>query len=219
MEKGNAMNDDAELWHKEVIPEEAERVLEALSRAKIQSFYLAGGTALALKLGHRLSRDLDFFSAEPFNEEALLSELARLEKLSLLSKGRETLHLSIMGIKVSFIGYLYPMLFPCSSFSGIRVGDPRDIACMKIAAVAGRGTRRDFVDLYFLAKQYGMAHLFELFRKKYARIDFNMVHALKSLAYFKDAEEEPMPNLLVPVSWDEITRFFRQETPKIMQSA
>lgn len=212
------MNESSEHWHRRVIPEAAERVLEILSQAGIQRFYLAGGTALALRLGHRLSNDLDFFTAEPFEEERLLSDLAQAETLSLLSMGRETLHLSIMGIRVSFIGYLYPVLFPLSSYLGINVADPRDIACMKISAIGGRGTRRDFVDLYFLGRQYGLPHLFELFGKKYARIDFNLVHALKSLTYFKDAEDQPMPNMLVPVSWDEITRFFQQEAPKILQS-
>ncbi len=203
-------------WHKEVIPEAAEQVLEVLLKSNLGPFYLAGGTALALHLGHRVSRDLDFFNSESFDEEKVLNELKEVEKLSVISKGTETLHLHISGIKVSFLGYHYPVLFPFASFQGVPAADPRDIACMKISAIAGRGSRRDFVDLYVTAQQYGLAHLLDLFKKKYAQIDFNLVHALKSLTYFRDAEKDPMPKMLVPISWSAITEFFRQEAPKLI---
>jgi len=210
------MEDNANSWHKKVIPQAAERVFEMLLKNNIGSFYLAGGTALALRLGHCLSEDLDFFTSESYDEERLLSDLADTDRLSLVSKGRETLHLHIMDIKVSFLGYHYPVLFPFGSFMGIQVADPKDIACMKISAIAGRRSRRDFVDLYVTAKQYGLAHLLDLFKNKYAQVSFNLVHALKSPTYFEDAEKEPMPNMLVPITWNEITGFFKQEAPKLI---
>jgi len=209
------MGNNAKSWYKEVIPETAEQVLESLLN-NIGSFYLAGGTALALQLGHRLSKDFDFFSSESFDEEKLLDSLKDIEELSLISKGKETLHLHISGIKVSFLGYHYPVLFPFQPFQGVPVADTADIACMKISAIAGMGSRRDFVDLYVTAKLHGLAQLLELFKKKYAQIDFNRVHVLKSLTYFKDAEEEPMPNMLASISWTEITEFFRQEAPQLI---
>jgi hypothetical protein len=210
------MGNHPKSWHKEVIPEAAERVLEILTRSKMDSFYLAGGTGLALRLGHRLSRDLDFFSAEPFSEEMLLGNLKDFEKLSVVSKDWETLHLHILDIKVSFLGYHYPVLFPFGSFMGMQIADPRDIACMKINAIAGRGSRRDFVDLYFIAKEYGLGCILDLFRKKYSEVDINLVHVLKSMTYFKDAETEPMPKMLTDISWDEIANFFKQESPKLI---
>ena len=69
------MDTNSQSWHTEVISEEAERVLAILLKNDIGSFYLAGGTALALRLGHRLSRDFDFFNSQPFDEEILLNEL------------------------------------------------------------------------------------------------------------------------------------------------
>jgi hypothetical protein len=210
------MQNNVTSWHKEIIPEATERVLGILLKNNIGSFYLAGGTALALHLGHRLSRDLDFFTSEPFDEERLLADLKDVETLSVVSKGRETLHLHIAEIKISFLGYRYPVLFSFGSFMGIQVADPRDIACMKISAIAGRGSRRDFVDLYVTAKQYGLDHLLDLFKKKYSQINFNLIHALKSLTYFKDAEKEPMPKMLTPISWDEIAEFFSQEAPRLV---
>ncbi len=207
---------DGRFRHEEVIPQSAGKVLETLLKRDLGSFYLAGGTALALHFGHRLSRDLDFFSARPFDEERLLQDLKEVEKLSVVAKGRQTLHLHILGVRVSFLGYDYPLLFPLEEFKGVPVADVRDIACMKISAIAGRGSRRDFVDLYVTAKEYGLVQLLELFNKKYAQIEFNVIHVLKSLTYFEDAENEPMPKMLLPISWGEITGFFRQEAPKLI---
>ncbi|MBN1566672.1 MAG: hypothetical protein JXA73_02420 [Acidobacteria bacterium] len=87
---------------------------------------------------------------------------------------------------------------------------------MKINAIAGRGSRRDFVDLYFVAKEFGLPYILDLFRKKYFEIDFNIVHTLKSLTYFKDAETEPMPKMLTDIYWADVVRFFRQESPKLI---
>jgi hypothetical protein len=89
---------------------------------------------------------------------------------------------------------------------------------MKISAIAGRGTRRDFVDVYVAAQQYGLEHLLHLFRKKYAAANYNQVHLLKSLMYFQDAEREPLPDLLISLSWDDITQFFRREVARLSQS-
>ncbi|MBN1566673.1 MAG: nucleotidyl transferase AbiEii/AbiGii toxin family protein [Acidobacteria bacterium] len=113
------MGNNPKPWHRKVIPEAAERVLEILCKSNLDSFYLGGGTGLALQLGHRISRDLDMFSEESFSEELLLDKLKDSEKVSVISKDRETLHLHILDIKVSFLGYHYPSLFPFESFMGI----------------------------------------------------------------------------------------------------
>ena len=105
------MGNNGKSWHKDVIPEAAESILEVLLKNDLASFYLAGGTGLALQLGHRLSRDLDFFSAQSFDEEKMLNDLKHIEKLSVVSMGRETLHLHISGIKVSFLGKMLSPIF------------------------------------------------------------------------------------------------------------
>ncbi len=203
-------------WHQDVIPEAAGHVIKALNKINVSSFYLAGGTALALQFGHRISRDLDFFNDLNFDVDKIIDELKEINKLSVVSKSKETLHLIISGIKVSFLGYHYPILFPFEFFLGMSIADPRDIGCMKISAIAGRGAKRDFVDLYTISKEYGLPYLINLFKIKYAEIDFNLVHAFKSLTYFKDAENEPMPQMLSPVSWNQVAEYFRQEAPKLM---
>jgi len=86
---------------------------------------------------------------------------------------------------------------------------------MKISAVAGRGTKRDFIDLYVAAARYGLRDLLELFEKKFADLRYNRIHLLKSLTYFKDAEKDPTPDMLIPLSWDEVKAFFTEEAPRI----
>jgi len=204
-------------WHEEVLDDAVKQTLkELLSSGVLESFYLAGGTGLALYLGHRRSVDLDFFRREAFDEEALLQRLQRLQNLALVAKGGATLHAMVRGTKTSFLGYEYPVLFPLASFHGVQVADPRDIAGMKISAVAGRGTRRDFIDLYVVSKKYGMEMLLRTFREKFARVNYSLVHVLKSLTYFEDAEQEPMPDMLAPLSWDEVRQFFRREIPPLL---
>lgn len=204
-------------WHREVIPPATEESLGLLRDAGVlQDFYLAGGTGLALQFGHRLSRDLDLFSQHHFDEEILLQQVQPVPGFALAAKAPFTLHATVRETKVSFLGYEYPLLFPFRRFLEIDIADPRDIACMKIGAVAGRGTKRDFVDLYLCARQFGLTELLALFQKKYARTNYSRAHILKSLVFFADAEKDPMPDMLQSVSWEEIKHFFLREVPRIL---
>ncbi len=203
-------------WHPETITAETAATLRALrDRALIDSAYLAGGTGLALRLGHRLSVNLDFFKAELVNEESLLQRLQQMPNFSLVERGPHTIHAVIGGVKVSFLGYPYPLLFPFERFLEVPIADPRDIAAMKITAIASRGTKRDFVDLYAAGSQFGLEVLLEHFGKKYARVGYNRMHILKSLTFFDDAEKDPMPHMLVPLEWDEVKRFFKNQAVKL----
>ena len=205
------------VWHHEVIGPTVEQTLKALQeRSLLEGFYLAGGTGLALQLGHRRSLDLDFFRQESFNDAQLLQQLQRFPEFSLTGRDRQTLHVRISGVKISFLGYDYPVLFPCRPFLEVPVADPKDIGSMKISAIAGRGTRRDFVDLYMVARQEGLKALLDLFQRKFAEANYNRVHVLKSLTYFDDADAEPMPNMLVPLVWPEVKDFFREQTPGLL---
>lgn len=211
------MLEQGDLWHRKVISPATERALESIGEVSaLANFYLAGGTGLALSLGHRRSEDLDFFSDELFDEEAVLSRVQRLTGFALLSKAPATLHSTIEGTKVSFLGLPYPVLYPLRQFLTVRVADPRDIACMKISAMASRGTRRDFIDLYAASAQFGLRTLLELFEKKFAAAHYIMIHILKSLLYFEDAEKDPMPNVLVETSWRDVRLFFEREAPPLL---
>jgi len=210
-------NHEGGTWHREVITDSTEGALRTLQDANLVSrFYLAGGTGLALQFGHRLSRDLDFFAAELFDEDSLLQRLQALADFSLVAKSPHTLHTTIQGSKVSFLGYAYPVLFPLSQFLQVPVADPRDIACMKISALASRGTKRDFVDLYVSARRFGLANLLQWFDRKYGQTRHNRLHVVKSLIFFDDAERDPMPHMLVPLDWDEVKHFFRRDAPQLV---
>jgi Nucleotidyl transferase AbiEii toxin, Type IV TA system len=196
-------------WHPEVISSEVAQTAETLgSLPAIRDFYLARGTGLALYLGHRRSVDLDLFSAQPFNEDTLIASLQGLPNLTVISKSPQTVYLHASGTKISFIGYQYPLLFPLTDFQALAVADVRDIACMKLSALASRGSRRDFVDLYVLARQYGIPQLLDLFQRRFAQTNYNLLHIRKSLTYFADAENEPMPEMLIPLEWEEVKAFF-----------
>jgi hypothetical protein len=199
------------------MPRFAVEALEALKSVSLgPSFYLAGGTGLALQLGHRRSIDLDFFCIDPIDEEALLRDLHALPRLSVVAKEKQTLELHLYDTKVSFMSYPYPLLFPLQSFMDIDVADPRDIACMKMSAIASRGSKRDFMDLYAISKQHQLADLMDFFNQKFRQIQYNTVHILKSLTFFEDADKDPHPELLTEVSWDEVKHFFVQEVPNLL---
>ncbi|MGH7224966.1 MAG: nucleotidyl transferase AbiEii/AbiGii toxin family protein [Gemmataceae bacterium] len=100
---------------------------------------------------------------------------------------------------------------------GVAVADLRDIACMKVTAIAGRGTKRDFVDLYVAARQLGgLKAVLDWFSQKYAAANYSRPHILKSLTFFSDAEQEPTPDMLVPCDWEAVKRYFIMEAPRLL---
>jgi len=133
------------LWHLEAVPAGVvDKLKELILHEALDDFYLAGGTALALHLGHRISRDLDFFS-ESFDEESVFARLQAMGPLSVISKGRETLHIHLEGVRISFLGYPYPLLCAPELFHGVAVADQRDIACMKLSVrYCGKGFKAEF---------------------------------------------------------------------------
>lgn len=205
-------------WHREVIPagwsEAAQRLAD---RSVLEGFYLAGGTGLALHVGHRRSVDLDLFREAEFSSTDLRDRLRTTEGFARLETAPGTVHLQLGGVKVSFFHCPYPLLFPARRFDMLAVADPRDIACMKVDAIANRGSRRDFVDLYIAARIYGLARILEWFVEKYASVSYSRTHLLKALTYFEDAERDPPPDLLAPLSWSDVRTFFRTEAPSLLR--
>ena len=203
--------------HNETLAPETRRVLETVAQQScIARFYLAGGTALALQIGHRESVDLDFFSAEDFKRDELKTALAACGRYVLVSEEEGTLDGSLDDVKLSFLRYEYPMLFPLIFFEGIHLADIRDIACMKLDAVSSRGSKKDFIDIFFLLKQFSLEELIGFFEKKYSHIQYNKLHILKSLTYFSEAEDEPLPKMLTEVSWETVKEKMREEAKKFV---
>lgn len=203
--------------HRETLAPETRRVLEKISKQSfIKDFYLVGGTALALHFGHRESVDLDFFSAQDFSLEKLKKEISTLGQYRLTNEEDGTLDGMLDDVKLTFIRYEYPLLFPLVDFDGVKLADERDIACMKIDAISSRGSRKDFIDLYILLEKYSLPELLTFFEQKYSHIEYNKLHLLKSLAYFEDAEEDVMPKMLKDISWDTVKEKILEETRKLI---
>jgi len=202
-----------------IISEKTKENLEILKKAGLlDDFYLVGGTGLALQLEHRISIDLDFFSQKEFDNQVLLQKIKKLGDFSLEKEAENTLTGIFNNTRITFLAYEYPRLFPCKEIHNIKIADTKDIACMKISAISSRGSKKDFIDLFFICRQsISLEEILKLFEKKYESIDYNMTHILKSLLYFKDAGEEPMPMMLIPVEWGEVKDFFKQTIARYNQ--
>lgn len=176
---------------------------------------MAGGTALALQIGHRFSYDFDFFTPKEFDENMMTQrikkevpyfQLERMEWQTVLGYIKES--------RFSLFLYSYPLLFKTHKFLGVDIAGIKDIAAMKIAAVSDRGTKRDFIDLYFIIeieKILSLKESLNLYDKKFKTFKQNRLHILKSLQYFADAEEGAMPKMIKSVSWPEVKKFFQKE--------
>jgi hypothetical protein len=194
----------------EVLPPGGKSTL-ALLKDLANGFYLAGGTGLALQMGHRISGDLDFFSPGEFTTQALRDEMVAAGHFITISEAKGTLHGIFDSTKVSFLKYAYPLLFPTRNLEGIEVADVRDIATMKITAVSSRGSKKDFVDLYFVCQEHPLRFLLGLFSQKYAKANYSKYHILRSLTFFEEANDEPDPIMLKPWSWEHIKEYFTAE--------
>ena len=201
----------------EAINQKTQRVFHQINKAEfIADFYLAGGTALAIHLGHRESIDLDFFSQKEFSLEKIKKELSMLGSFTLISEEEGTLHGLLDEVKISFFYYPYSMLFPFIEFEKVFLADERDIASMKIDAISSRGSKKDFIDLYFLLERYSLNEILEFFEKKYNQIKFNRLHILKSLIFFEDADKEPEPIMLKNISWDKVKNKIKKVVDEIV---
>lgn len=175
---------------------------------------LVGGTALALQYGHRQSIDLDFFGdlqCELDETQAILSQYGQVKVL----KETKTIRIYIIdGIKVDFVHYsCYPWLDDAVIENGIRLASPKDIAAMKVNDIEGRGTRKDFVDVYFLLKKYSLTEILDFYKKKYP--NYSDFRALMSLTYFEDAEMQPMPKMFDKTPWEEMQATILKEVRSI----
>ncbi len=179
--------------HLEVFDESRIKVLEKLSNFK-DIFYLAGGTSLALQLGHRDSIDFDFFTQDNFDENKLIEKIENIfsiENTKIIQLERGTVTAIIDGeVKISFFNYKYNLLEKVIETEFLNLASVLDIACMKMSAICSRSTNKDYVDLYFILKDLNLENILENVKIKYPTLDINVI--LKSLVYFEDIELEPL---------------------------
>jgi hypothetical protein len=181
-------------------------------------WYLAGGTALALQVGHRQSVDLDFFTTKnQFDETGLERKFIRTKQWVTSFRQDGTLYGVFKKAKMSFIAY--PFFIPSQRFlqcGMVRMLQPPDIAAMKIVAISQRGRKRDFIDLYWYCKnREPLLHVVERAVRCYPGQERNVNHIMRSLTYFDDAEADPMPVLYFKITWPQIKKYFQFEVPHI----
>jgi len=178
--------------------------------------YMAGGSALALHFGHRESLDFDFFTPFSFSSSNLAEKLKILGDFKTKTLVSDTLLGTLNGIQFSMFFYKYPLIFSPQKFLGIEIADPKDIAAMKIAAVMDRGTKKDFIDLFFLSqKGISLEKCFQIYDKKYKVLENNLYSIITSLSYFVDAENSAMPVMLNKISWNKVKDFFEKEAVRL----
>jgi predicted nucleotidyltransferase component of viral defense system len=180
----------------------------------LEGFNLAGGTALALQIGHRISVDLDFFGDVDFEGITILDSLRDIAEIKIINQSRAILILNVNGIKVDFVRYRYPLLHPVREMDGVRLFSILDIGSMKLAAITNRGRKRDFFDLFFILRAYSLRHLLEAYNDKYS--DGSEFLVRKSLVYFEDAEEDDIPSVFdKSVTWPIVKRTIELEAKKL----
>lgn len=191
--------------HLDILPEGQLRLFETLSsQSFINDFYLAGGTCLALQIGHRRSIDFDFFIPDDFNTSTIINRLTQIGSYQRDNEEKNTINGSLNAVRISFFGYHYDIIDDFKTFNKIRLAGLKDIAAMKLEAIAGRGSKKDFIDLYFLLQQYTLEEIFSFHALKYGIGLSNQYHHLKSLVYFADAETEAMPVMIKPLNWNNV---------------
>lgn len=182
---------------------------EIMSIEGLSGFSLAGGTALALHIGHRISYDLDFFGSPENDLDNLTSLLNPGFVFQEMHRTQNILILDINGVKVDFVRYNYPLIGNSKTEEGIRLLSVEDIAAMKLDAVKGRGRKRDFYDLFFLLERFELESLLDFHIRKYQQDTRFLI--LKSLTYFEDAENDGPVNLIDKgPNWNEVKQVITQ---------
>lgn len=188
-----------------VEPATLELLKKLQSLPELRNTRLVGGTALALQLGHRKSIDLDFFGVVDCEAEALVDAIKEVGSLRIL-KDTPNIHIYLIdGVKVDIVNYKYAWLDEPVVMQDIRMASFRDIAAMKVTAVVGRGTKKDFIDIAFLLRLFSLNEILGFYSTKYN--DGSVFMAMKSMVYFEDAEKDPMPDMFINQSWEQVKEY------------
>ncbi len=182
------------------------KTLELLKELQHISFFkqmrLVGGTALALQIGHRVSVDIDLFGNLTADEYEISERLNAFKSNNVVKKTKNISINIIEGVKVDIVNYPYPWIDEPFLKDGIVMASQKDIAAMKLAAIAGRGTKKDFIDIFFLMQKFSLGEILSFYEEKYS--DGNIFLVLKSILYFDDADSEQTPKMLKEVEWKKI---------------
>lgn len=207
------------MLHKETISSQTlELLIRLQQKTYLKGFYLVGGTALALQLGHRTSIDIDLFSDFSFDTAYVLENLSADFGFTMFFSATNTLKGSINGVKIDILAHRYSQVSPPVILDKIAMLSSEDIIAMKLNAISVSGQRvKDFIDIYYLLKSYSVSDMIGFYKKKYAL--FNEVNVLKSLVWFEDIDLSDWPVLLQDpeLKWAEIMKKIRMETQKYLR--
>lgn len=186
-----------------ILPDTLELLKKMSIQPELQGMRLVGGTSLALQYGHRQSVDLDFFGRPDVSQDEILSMIEKMGACKLRNRTKNILQLIVNGVMVDIVDYSqYSWIDEPVCDDGLILASPKDIAAMKINAIEGRGSRKDFIDVYLLLQHYSLEELLQFYSQKYP--NYSIFRALLSLTYFDDAENEAMPKMFIPDSWNDI---------------
>lgn len=195
------------LYYETVAPETL-GLLRNIQKIKLLSqTRLVGGTALALQYGHRESIDLDFFGVIDINPEQMKTELQAIGSVETISTSNAIRIFKINNVKTDFVNYHYKWLKKPVIIDDLILADVVDIAAMKLSAVTNRGKKKDFIDIFYILKQYSLKEIIDFYLLKYD--EKSPFFVLKSIIYFEDAEDEPMPKTKENISWESIKETIR----------
>ena len=192
------------LSYQTVEPHTLELLRKLMEAPLLRQARLVGGTALALQYGHRSSVDLDFFGNIEASTEELTQVLGQVGVVTLFGQSKMIKGFALDGVRIDIVNYTYPWLEEAIIEDGLRLASPADIAAMKVYAIENRGSRKDFIDMYFLLKHYSLDEILSFYKRKYP--EHSEFVALRSLTYFEDAESFAMPKMFVDFDWEELKR-------------
>jgi len=201
--------------HPEAITLEQRKIFDKLKN--FTEFYLAGGTVLALQIGHRISIDFDLFSEKEIPSWILprIKKIFKDSKIEIIVDHSEQLTVSMDGINLTFVKYPFPPIFKLKKYKGVKLLSTSEIAAAKAYALGRRATLKDYVDLYFILKEkyLDLSKLIEITKKKYKEFDPRLF--LEQLIYLKDVEDMEIQFLKSKVTKKEIGIFFKNQVKKI----
>jgi hypothetical protein len=201
------------MLRKETVSETTLELLKTLMMDPLlEDFFLVGGTALALQLGHRISIDIDLFSQKSFDAEQLLMEIETKYPFQLNFQSRNTLKGSIDGVQVDLITHNYPLVRELMLEEGVRMASAEDIAAMKLNSISGNGTRlKDFIDVAYLSSSMTLSAMVDAFCEKYG--NRNPAMLIKALDYHKDIDFlDPIQMMGSKYNWKSIEKRLGQMT-------
>ncbi len=195
-----------------VDPKTFQLIQELQALPELKDFYLVGGTALALQLGHRNSVDIDLFTQNEFREDDIYGLLTPRYRVEEIFRRKHTIILLVNNIKTDFIRHNYPYILPPITEEGITFLSKEDVAAMKLHAIIQSGKRlKDFIDIYFLLQEFSMEQLIQFFIKKYTYT--NPMIALKAVNFFAEIDENiDPPKLLKPLPLQQIKKRIQDAT-------